>query len=63
MWSPPSRRYTYGKPVIGSVKADFCRHAIFFYYWFRGEKPQDICQTYQLTVCSGSPDPVSASVR
>ncbi|XP_029699093.1 alpha-2-macroglobulin-like protein 1 [Takifugu rubripes] len=41
-------KYTYGKPVIGSVKADFCRSA-FAFYWYSGEQPKDICKTYQLT--------------
>lgn len=45
----PPRRYTYGKPVIGSVKAVVCRNAVSF-YWFSSEQPRDICQTYQLTV-------------
>ncbi|KAG7222449.1 hypothetical protein INR49_016253 [Caranx melampygus] len=39
-------KYTYGKPVIGSVKAEFCRNSARF-YWYN---PQDmICKTYQLT--------------
>lgn len=73
MWFPPedtgplpsfdpllrSCRYTYGKPVIGSVKADFCRNAV-SYYWYSGEQPKDICRIYQLTV--RSPDPELACV-
>ncbi|XP_029374169.1 alpha-2-macroglobulin isoform X2 [Echeneis naucrates] len=39
-------KYTYGKPVMGSVKAEFCRHA-FRFFWHTQEK--DICKTYELT--------------
>lgn len=45
-----SPRYTYGKPVVGSVKAVFCRNAVSF-FWSSAERPRDICRTYQLTVC------------
>ncbi|KAM3615928.1 uncharacterized protein V6R79_009822 [Siganus canaliculatus] len=41
-------KYTYGKPVIGSVKAEFCRRTI-RYYWYSPSRQKDICQTYQLT--------------
>ncbi|XP_008278792.1 alpha-2-macroglobulin-like protein 1 isoform X2 [Stegastes partitus] len=40
-------KYTYGKPVIGSVKAEFCRNAI--RYWYSNLKENDLCETYQLT--------------
>lgn len=50
-----SCRYTYGKPVIGSVKADFCRNA-FSFYWYSGEQPKDICRTFQLMVRSPGPE-------
>ncbi|KAK7883167.1 hypothetical protein WMY93_029341 [Mugilogobius chulae] len=38
-------KYTYGKPVIGSVKAVLCRKA---YRWY-GSNNQDVCKTFQLT--------------
>ncbi|XP_071327740.1 alpha-2-macroglobulin isoform X1 [Trachinotus anak] len=41
-------KYTYGKPVIGSVKAVFCRHAIRF-YWYLSTQENDLCKTYELT--------------
>ncbi|KAM4627145.1 alpha-2-macroglobulin isoform 2-T2 [Polymixia lowei] len=41
-------KYTYGKPVLGSVKAEVCRKA-FRYYWFSGEAHTDICEKYDLT--------------
>lgn len=59
------RRYTYGKPVVGSVKAVFCRNAVSF-YWYSREQPRDICQTYQLTVGFGlapPPPPPQASAN
>lgn len=57
------RRYTYGKPVVGAVKADFCRKA-FAFYWHSREEPKDICRTYQLTVRSPGPGArASAAVR
>ncbi|XP_072310553.1 alpha-2-macroglobulin isoform X2 [Eucyclogobius newberryi] len=40
-------KYTYGKPVVGSVKAVFCRRA-FRGYWYSGNN-QDVCKTFQLT--------------
>lgn len=69
MWLPPggigrlpspdvvsgSRRYTYGKPVIGSVKADFCRNAHAL-YWYSSKRLKNICKTYQLTVRSPGPE-------
>lgn len=39
-------KYTYGKPVIGSVKAELCRRA-HRYYSFR-RQPQDVCKQYQM---------------
>lgn len=44
-----SCRYTYGKPVVGAVKAEFCRYAL-RYYWRSGTQNKDICKTYELTV-------------
>lgn len=44
-----SCRYTYGKPVVGSVKAVMCRRA-FQYYWFSHHRDKDICKTYPLMV-------------
>uniref|UniRef100_A0AAQ5XXP3 Alpha-2-macroglobulin domain-containing protein n=1 Tax=Amphiprion ocellaris TaxID=80972 RepID=A0AAQ5XXP3_AMPOC len=44
-----SNRYTYGKPVIGSVKAEFCRRAVRYWYVVRSTD-NDICKTYHLTV-------------
>lgn len=41
-------KYTYGKPVIGSVQAEFCRKA-FRGYWYSSSIHQDVCKTYQLT--------------
>uniref|UniRef100_A0AAQ5ZY45 Alpha-2-macroglobulin-like 1 n=1 Tax=Amphiprion ocellaris TaxID=80972 RepID=A0AAQ5ZY45_AMPOC len=42
-------KYTYGKPVIGSVKAEFCRRAVRYWYVVRSTD-NDICKTYHLTV-------------
>ncbi|XP_077396697.1 alpha-2-macroglobulin-like protein 1 [Festucalex cinctus] len=39
-------KYTYGKPVVGSVKAEFCRNAI-RYFW-RSPMESNICKTYRL---------------
>ncbi|XP_023130414.2 alpha-2-macroglobulin-like protein 1 isoform X1 [Amphiprion ocellaris] len=41
-------KYTYGKPVIGSVKAEFCRRAVRYWYVVRSTD-NDICKTYHLT--------------
>ncbi|XP_018548785.1 alpha-2-macroglobulin isoform X1 [Lates calcarifer] len=41
-------KYTYGKPVVGSVRAVFCRNAIRF-YWYSATQGNDICKIYQLT--------------
>ncbi|XP_042342251.1 alpha-2-macroglobulin-like protein 1 isoform X2 [Plectropomus leopardus] len=41
-------KYTYGKPVIGSVKATFCRNAVRF-YWFPITQQSDLCKLYTLT--------------
>uniref|UniRef100_A0A3P9LXA8 Alpha-2-macroglobulin-like 1 n=1 Tax=Oryzias latipes TaxID=8090 RepID=A0A3P9LXA8_ORYLA len=43
-----SCRYTYGKPVVGSVKAEFCRRSYQF-IWFSLSEQKDICKTFQLT--------------
>ncbi|XP_077396695.1 alpha-2-macroglobulin-like protein 1 isoform X2 [Festucalex cinctus] len=40
-------KYTYGKPVVGSVKAEFCRNA-FHFYWHSAME-SNTCTTYQLT--------------
>ncbi|XP_051934795.1 alpha-2-macroglobulin-like protein 1 isoform X2 [Hippocampus zosterae] len=40
-------KYTYGKPVVGTVKAVFCRNAVRFYWHF--ESKPNICKTYKLT--------------
>uniref|UniRef100_UPI0037E968C3 alpha-2-macroglobulin-like n=1 Tax=Semicossyphus pulcher TaxID=241346 RepID=UPI0037E968C3 len=37
-------KYTYGKPVSGSVKAEFCRRVRLYYLYSRG----NLCQTYNL---------------
>ncbi|KAJ4938440.1 hypothetical protein JOQ06_003059 [Pogonophryne albipinna] len=41
-------KYTYGKPVVGSVKAVFCKIASQM-FWFVRENEIDICKTYELT--------------
>ncbi|XP_034060862.1 alpha-2-macroglobulin-like protein 1 [Gymnodraco acuticeps] len=41
-------KYTYGKPVVGSVKAVFCKIANQI-FWVEREKDIDICKTYELT--------------
>uniref|UniRef100_A0A8C4H941 Alpha-2-macroglobulin n=1 Tax=Dicentrarchus labrax TaxID=13489 RepID=A0A8C4H941_DICLA len=41
-------KYTYGKPVVGSVKAVFCRNAMRF-YWYSRSQESDLCKTYELT--------------
>ncbi|KAF6734888.1 Alpha-2-macroglobulin-like protein 1 [Oryzias melastigma] len=41
-------KYTYGKPVLGSVKAEFCRRAYPFNWWSPTEL-KDICVTFKLT--------------
>ncbi|KAK2847484.1 hypothetical protein Q5P01_010483 [Channa striata] len=41
-------KYTYGKPVAGSVKAVFCRKFIPF-YWYSSPQDKDICKNYKLT--------------
>ncbi|XP_058490209.1 alpha-2-macroglobulin [Solea solea] len=40
-------KYTYGKPVVGSVKAELCRNAIQYYWLSTGRK--NICKAYELT--------------
>lgn len=44
-----SCRYTYGKPVVGSVKAVVCRNA-FRFHWYTSFQEHNICKTYELTV-------------
>ncbi|MBN3294645.1 A2ML1 protein, partial [Polypterus senegalus] len=41
-------KYTYGKPVVGSVKLSFCRKTS-YYQFTRGEK-RDICQMFIIMV-------------
>ncbi|XP_031697903.1 alpha-2-macroglobulin-like protein 1 [Anarrhichthys ocellatus] len=41
-------RYTYGKPVVGSVKAVFCRKAVQL-YWYLSDQEKDLCKTYEMT--------------
>ncbi|XP_034723150.1 alpha-2-macroglobulin isoform X2 [Etheostoma cragini] len=45
-------KYTYGKPVVGSVKAVFCRKA-FWFYWYSGSQERDLCKTYEMTTDKG----------
>ncbi|KAM4590158.1 alpha-2-macroglobulin-like protein 1 [Fundulus diaphanus] len=42
-------KYTYGKPVIGTVKAEFCRKS-FLFFWSTEEPNNDICKSYDLTL-------------
>ena len=45
-------RYTYGKPVLGSVKAEVCRKKGYKYRWLLDEENHlDICRKYEMTVC------------
>ncbi|KAM7399816.1 hypothetical protein PAMP_019060 [Pampus punctatissimus] len=39
-------KYTYGKPVLGSVKAVCCRP--YRYYWFSTDLHNDLCETYEM---------------
>uniref|UniRef100_A0A3B5LAP7 A2ML1 protein n=1 Tax=Xiphophorus couchianus TaxID=32473 RepID=A0A3B5LAP7_9TELE len=42
-------KYTYGKPVLGRVKAEFCRK--YFQFFWRSEEPDnDICKNFDLTL-------------
>ncbi|XP_043975302.1 alpha-2-macroglobulin-like protein 1 isoform X1 [Gambusia affinis] len=42
-------KYTYGKPVLGRVKAEFCRK--YFLFFWRSEEPNnDICKNFDLTL-------------
>ncbi|KAK9520438.1 hypothetical protein VZT92_020324 [Zoarces viviparus] len=41
-------KYTYGKPVVGSVKAVFCRKAMPI-YWYSSGQERDLCKTYEMT--------------
>uniref|UniRef100_A0A7N8WRB9 Alpha-2-macroglobulin-like n=1 Tax=Mastacembelus armatus TaxID=205130 RepID=A0A7N8WRB9_9TELE len=40
-------KYTYGKPVLGAVKAVFCRNTRS--YWYLSVREADLCKTYQMT--------------
>ncbi|XP_029923420.1 alpha-2-macroglobulin-like protein 1 isoform X2 [Myripristis murdjan] len=40
-------KYTYGKPVLGSVKAVVCRKNVRF-YWYSSATDHDICKKYEL---------------
>ncbi|XP_056139910.1 alpha-2-macroglobulin-P isoform X2 [Lampris incognitus] len=40
-------KYTYGKPVLGSVQMSVCRKA-FRYFWFSDEVQKDICREFKL---------------
>ncbi|XP_046891299.1 alpha-2-macroglobulin-like isoform X2 [Hypomesus transpacificus] len=43
-------KYTYGKPVLGSVKAEVCRKKGYRYYWLLDrEITSDICIKYEMT--------------
>uniref|UniRef100_A0A3B3ILA2 Alpha-macroglobulin receptor-binding domain-containing protein n=1 Tax=Oryzias latipes TaxID=8090 RepID=A0A3B3ILA2_ORYLA len=42
-------KYTYGKPVLGSVRAEFCRRSNQF-SWLPSPKQKDICKTFELSV-------------
>uniref|UniRef100_A0A3B3CGI1 Alpha-2-macroglobulin-like 1 n=1 Tax=Oryzias melastigma TaxID=30732 RepID=A0A3B3CGI1_ORYME len=44
-------KYTYGKPVLGSVKAEFCRRTSPF-FWLSTSKQKDICKTFNLSPIS-----------
>ncbi|XP_051788068.1 alpha-2-macroglobulin-like protein 1 isoform X4 [Erpetoichthys calabaricus] len=37
-------KYTYGKPVVGSVKLNFCRRTL--YYWLSTGENREICQRF-----------------
>uniref|UniRef100_A0A3B3H3B7 Alpha-2-macroglobulin-like 1 n=1 Tax=Oryzias latipes TaxID=8090 RepID=A0A3B3H3B7_ORYLA len=41
-------KYTYGKPVLGSVRAEFCRRSNQF-SWLPSPKQKDICKTFELS--------------
>uniref|UniRef100_A0A8C5C2K9 Uncharacterized protein n=1 Tax=Gadus morhua TaxID=8049 RepID=A0A8C5C2K9_GADMO len=41
-------RYTYGKPVLGSIKVVVCRESQGHFSWHYSEKQEDICVTSQL---------------
>ncbi|MEQ2220467.1 hypothetical protein ILYODFUR_005762, partial [Ilyodon furcidens] len=40
-------KYTYGKPVLGEVKAEFCRKR-YIYFWHTEKPSNDICKSYNL---------------
>ncbi|KAM4566570.1 alpha-2-macroglobulin-like isoform 2-T2 [Odontesthes bonariensis] len=40
-------KYTYGKPVLGSVKANFCRTITWFYWHI--PQPETMCRMFELT--------------
>ncbi|XP_054901694.1 alpha-2-macroglobulin-like protein 1 isoform X1 [Poeciliopsis prolifica] len=42
-------KYTYGKPVLGRVKAEFCRK-YFLFFWRSDESNKDICKSFDLTL-------------
>uniref|UniRef100_A0A8C6NP82 Alpha-2-macroglobulin-like 1 n=1 Tax=Nothobranchius furzeri TaxID=105023 RepID=A0A8C6NP82_NOTFU len=42
-------KYTYGKPVQGRAKVEFCRKATWF-FWFTERRAEDICRSFELTV-------------
>ncbi|XP_015807589.3 alpha-2-macroglobulin isoform X2 [Nothobranchius furzeri] len=41
-------KYTYGKPVQGRAKVEFCRKATWF-FWFTERRAEDICRSFELT--------------
>ncbi|XP_072249229.1 alpha-2-macroglobulin-like protein 1 isoform X2 [Leuresthes tenuis] len=41
-------KYTYGKPVLGSVKANFCRTSSWFFFW-HVPHPETMCKMFELT--------------
>ncbi|MEQ2187511.1 hypothetical protein GOODEAATRI_005428 [Goodea atripinnis] len=42
-------KYTYGKPVLGEVTAEFCRK-VYIYFWHTEKPNNDICKSYNLIV-------------
>ncbi|XP_051719987.1 alpha-2-macroglobulin-like protein 1 [Ctenopharyngodon idella] len=41
-------KYTYGKPVLGSVDAKVCGHSWDYYYYRSPDENADICKTYSM---------------
>uniref|UniRef100_A0A8C2WD89 Alpha-2-macroglobulin-like protein 1 n=1 Tax=Cyclopterus lumpus TaxID=8103 RepID=A0A8C2WD89_CYCLU len=41
-------KYTYGKPVVGSAKVEFCRRTS-RYRWYSSLQGKDACRTYEMT--------------